>query len=63
MNTPKQPSSNYLHQPFEPTKEELKAEFRTKVLEQIPVGEIKLQYNKEVAPKDRLKILDRPTSV
>ncbi len=58
MNTPKKLSSDYLHKPFAPTKEELKAEFRATVLEQIPVAEIKLQYNKEVAPKNRLKILD-----
>jgi len=58
MNTPKQPSSDFLQKPFEPTKEELKAQFRTKVLKQIPIAEIKLQYNKEVSPQDRLKILD-----
>jgi len=57
MNTPNQPSLNYLHTPFEPTKEELQAEFRTRVLEQIPLAEIKIQYNKEVATDDRIKIL------
>lgn len=57
MNTPKL-SSEFLQKPFEPTKEELKAEFRAKVLDQIPLAEIKLQYHKEVATKDRLKIQD-----
>ena len=58
MNKPKQPSPNYLHKPFESTKDELKAEFRAKVMEQIPIAEIKLQYNKEVSPQNRIKILD-----
>jgi DNA repair protein RadC len=57
MNNLKQPSSAILQKPFEPTKEELKTQFRAKVLEQIPIAQIKLQYHKEVAPKDRLKIL------
>ena len=56
MNTPKQSSTDFLHKPFEPTKEELKSEFRARVLEQIPIAEIKLQYNKEVSPQNRLKI-------
>ena len=56
MNTPKQPSSDCLHKPFEPTKEELKTEFRAKVLRQIPIAEIKLTYDKEVVPQNRLKI-------
>ena len=58
MKTPKLPSSEFLQKPFEPTKEELKAEFRAKVLDQIPLAEIKLQYHKEVATKNRLKIQD-----
>ncbi|QMU65105.1 MAG: DNA repair protein [Flavobacteriaceae bacterium] len=58
MNTPKKSSLNYLHKPFEPTKEELQTKFRSRVLEQIPVAEIKLHYHKEVATDDRIKILD-----
>ena len=58
MNTPKKPSPDFLNKPFEHNKEELKAQFKAKILEQIPIAEIKLQYNKEVAPKNRLKILD-----
>jgi DNA repair protein RadC len=58
MNSPKQPSSNVPHQSLETNKKELKTQFRSKVLEQIPMAEIKLQYNKEVSAKDRIKILD-----
>jgi DNA repair protein RadC len=58
MNSPKQPSPNFLHKSFERNEDELKTQFRTKVMEQIPMAEIKLQYNKEVLAKDRIKILD-----
>ena len=57
MNTPKQDISQLLQSAFEPTKEELKTQFKAKVLEQVPLAEINLRYDKEVLPKDRLKIL------
>lgn len=56
MNTTKQPLSSYLHIPFESTKEELIADFKARVFQQIPILQIKLHYDKEVASKDRLKI-------
>ncbi len=46
MEFPNQ-STNYLHKPFEPSKEELKDQFKAKIIEQIPVAELKLSYQKE----------------
>ena len=57
MNSPKQTSNEALVIPLEPKKEQLKSQFKSKLLEQIPSVEIKLVYHKEVASKDRVKIL------
>jgi len=57
MNTPKQDISKLLQKAFEPTKEELQNQFRAKVLDQIPLAEVSLRYDKQVPSKDRIKIL------
>jgi len=50
--------TNYAHKPDETIPEQQATQFKSQILDQIPVAKIELQYRPEIPAKQRLKILN-----